>query len=116
VASTAPSAGFEPTSRAWAEAAAGKASAVRRTTRLLALRKDELEQIRPGRDEATAAVEGLGAVVPTLDDDLEPARAVRNRVSLGPLEQLLADASFCREPGVADLFDPKLAVDSSIAT
>ena len=107
VASTAPSAGFEPTSRAWAEAAAGKASAARTDDEATGLRKDELEQVRPGRDEAAAAVEGLGAVVPALDDDLEPLRAVRDRVALGPLEQLLADALLLVSRMHTELFDPK---------
>jgi hypothetical protein len=64
VASTAPSAGFETTSLACADAAAGSASAARTTARLQSLQKDEFEAILPGGDEAAAAVERDGAVVP----------------------------------------------------
>src|SRR5581483_9820641 len=105
VASTAPSAGFEPTRRACAAALAGRASARRTATRLQSLRQDELEKLRTDRSEPAPAVESGGALVPHLDDDLQTGRAGRDRIALRPVEQLATDPLFLVSRMHAELFD-----------
>src|SRR5581483_6335612 len=105
VASTARSAGFEPTRRACAAAVAGSASASRTAARLQRLRQDELEEIRPGRREPAPAVESGGTLVLRLDDDLQTRRTGRDRVALRPVEQLATDPLFLVSRMHAELFD-----------
>src|SRR5205823_6116542 len=78
-----------------------------RAMTLLHLREDEREQIRPHRGEPAAAVERLGAIVPALDHDLQPARPGRDRVALRPLEQRPADALVLVHGMDAELLDAK---------
>src|SRR5688500_12189403 len=55
-------------------------------------REHELEQVRPGVDEAAAAVEGRRPAVVARDDDLERERLLRDGEALRVLEELPADA------------------------
>src|SRR5687767_2980930 len=79
---------------------------VARNSRARTLRKDELEQIFAGRNEAAAAVEALGAGISTLDDDLKRPRSLPDRVPLGVLEETPPDALGLALGADEELVDP----------
>ena len=118
VASTAPSAGFEPTSRACADAAAGRASASEDDGEATepAAGRARADPARRGRSRGRGRTRRRGRSRSRRRSRAASA-PTRDRVALGPVEQLAADALLLVGRVHTELFDAeRWQSDSSIAT